>query len=430
MEKRAVVIGGSIAGLLAARVLSRWYGEVLVIDRDDLTATGEHRKGTPQSRHAHGFLARGLQVFDELVPGYRDELIARGAVSGDLLNDVLWYNDGHLMRRAPSPLGGLNASRPLIESVLRELVTALPAIKVLDGVAVTGLTTDGHRLTGVRTEDGEYAADVVVDATGRSNRGPAWLAELGYAAAPEDAVKAGIVYSTRQYRRDPEAQDFTGVISGHYPGNPVGCGAGANEDNRWLVTLVGFANDPPPAEPGAFEDFAARLDGPELHQLVSKAEPLSDPVLFRIGPSVRRRYEDCDRLPEGFIATGDSLCCFNPAYGQGMTVAALTAQWLGQCLENGTDGLTERYFRGAGKLLAPAWELSTSADLRFPEVEGPRTPLQKILNAYIGHLHRASAVDPVLGLQFLRVANLLAGPQSLLAPKILWRVARQLRRAA
>lgn len=398
---------------------------MLLFDRDDLAATAEHRKGTPQSRHAHGFLARGLQVFDELVPGYSAELIARGAVSGDLLNDVLWYNDGHLMRRSPSTLSGLNASRPLIESVLRDLVATLPGIKVLDGVVVTGLTADGHRLTGVRTEDGEYAADLVVDATGRSNRGPAWLTELGYAAAPEDVVKAGIVYSTRQYRRDPEAQNFTGVISGHYPGNPVGCGAAANEDNRWLVTLVGFTNDPPPAEPGAFEDFAARLDGPELHRLVRKAEPLTDPVLYRIGPSVRRRYENCERLPEGFIAIGDSLCCFNPAYGQGMTTAALSAQWLAECLENGTGSLTKLYFGGAAKILGPAWELSTSADLRFPEVEGPRSRRQKILNAYLGSLHRASAVDPAIGLQFLRVANFLAGPESLLAPKILWRVARQ-----
>jgi 2-polyprenyl-6-methoxyphenol hydroxylase-like FAD-dependent oxidoreductase len=424
MENRAIVIGGSIAGLLTAQVLRRWFGEVLIIDRDQLSGPATHRKGTPQSKHAHGLLARGLKVIEELVPGYSAELTARGAVSADLLGDVLWYNDGHLVRRGPSDLDGLMASRPLIESTLRDMVTALPEVKVLDGVAVTGLLAKGNRLTGVRTEDGEYAADLVVDASGRSNRGAAWLAELGYAAASEDVVKAGIIYSTRQYRHDPEAQDFRGVISGHYPANPVGCGVGANENNTWLVTLVGFTDDPPPALPGAFEDYAARLDGPELHRMVSKAEPLSDPVRFRIGPSVRRRYENCDRLPEGFVATGDSLCCFNPAYGQGMTIAALTAQWLGECLEKSSDDLTKRYFRGAAKLVGPAWELSTSADLRFPQVEGKRTAMQKVLNGYIGYLHRAGEVDPVVGLQFLRVANLLAGPESLLAPRILWRVMR------
>lgn len=415
-----------MAGLLAARVLSRWFSEVVVFDRDELPLDAVHRKGTPQSRHAHGFLARGQQVINELVPGFRDELVARGGLLHDQHKDVLWYNDGLLLKQAPSDLVGLLASRPLIESVLRKLVSEHPGIVLRDGTAVTGLTMSGGRLSGVQTEGGHEPAELVVDATGRSNRGPTWLAELGYEAPREDTVRAGIVYSTREYRRDPDAQDFIGIISGHYPGNPVGAGSGANEDNKWLVTLVGPQNDPPPAEPGAFEDYAARLDGPELHRLIRTATPLTEPTRFRISPSVRRRYENSKGLPEGFIATGDSLCCFNPAYGQGMTTAALTAQWLDTCLQDGTDNLTSRYFRGAAKIIGPAWELSTSADLRFPEVEGPRPLPTKILNRYIGRLHRAAEHDPVIGRQFLMVANLLAPPQSLLSPKILWRVIRQL----
>jgi 2-polyprenyl-6-methoxyphenol hydroxylase-like FAD-dependent oxidoreductase len=423
-QSHAIVVGGSIAGLLAARVLSRWFDRVTVLDRDELPLESTHRKGVPQSRHAHGLLARGHQVIEDLVPGFWNELLGAGAVTNDPHNDLLMYNEGNLVKRAPSTMTGVLASRPLIESVLRRKVIEFPNIELRPGTPVTGLLVDEGRLTGVRTEDGELPADLVVDASGRSNRGPAWLKELGYSPAPEDEVNAGLVYASREYRREPRAQDFKGILSGHHPDNPFGCGSGANEGDRWLVTLVGLSDTPPPVEPGAFEDYSARLDGPELHRLITKAEPLTEPVRYRIGPSVRRRYEKCDRLPEGFLAIGDALCCFNPVYGQGMTLAALSAQVLADCLEQGDEDLTRRYFRGVAKVVEPAWALSVGGDLRFPHVQGPRSAKTRFLNAYLSRLHRAAAVDTVVGRRFVEVANGLTGPETLLAPSMIWRILR------
>ena len=368
-EEHAVVIGGSLAGLLAARVLSETVEHVTVVDRDEMPTRARHRKGVPQSRHTHGLLARGFEIFEELLPGLGADLVGRGALIEDLQNDIIWYNDGYRVRRTPSGMDILLVSRPTLEAYVRARVAALPGVTILAGTEATGLIEDDGRITGV-TITGPAGTStlhtrVVVDATGRSNRGPAWLAELGYPEVGEEVVRADLVYVSREYRRVPGAQDFTGIIHSHYPQNPVGSGTFATDGDRWLVTMLGMNEDVPPAVPGAFEEFATRLAGEELHRLITTAEPITDLNRFRIGPSVRRRYERCARLPEGFVALGDSLCCFNPAYGQGMTTAGMGVVWLRTCLRSGVDGLTARYFKGAPRIIDVPWAITVGNDLRF-----------------------------------------------------------------
>ncbi len=430
----AVVIGGSLAGLLAARVLSETIEHVTVVDRDELPLEPVHRKGVPQSRHTHGLLARGFEIFEELFPGLAADLADRGALIQDLQRDVIWYNDGYRVAPAPSVLRVLLVSRPMLESYVRSRVMALPRVTILAETEAIGLREDSGQLTGVHVvgPDGAATLDtpLVVDASGRSNRGPVWLTELGYPQVAEDIVRANLVYVSREYRRVPDAQPFTGVIHSHYPANPAGSGTFATDGNRWLVTMLGMNDDAPTAVPGEFEEFARRLAGEELYRLVTTAEPITEPNRFRIGPSVRRRYERCPRLPEGFVALGDSLCCFNPAYGQGMTSAAMTALWLRTCLRSGLPGLTRRYFNGVRRIIDVPWAITVGNDLRFPEVDGPRTAAVKLLNAYLARLHRAATVDTVVGEVFLKVANFLTPPQSLVSPRMLWRVWRGLRATA
>jgi len=427
-DDHAVVIGASLAGLLAARVLSETVRRVTILDRDVLPTEPVHRKGVPQSRHTHGLLARGFEIFEELLPGLGADLVERGALIEDLQKDVIWYNDGFQVRRAPSCLTVLLVSRPMLESYVRTRIGALSQVTILPETEAVGLEERSGRITGVRIAgpDGSTTLNtrIVVDATGRSNRGPAWLSELGYATVAEDIVRANLVYVSREYRRVPGAQDFTGIIHSHYPENPIGSGTFATDGNRWLVTMLGMNDDVPAAVPDDFEEFAARLAGDELHRLVTTAEPITEPNRFRIGPSVRRRYERCARLPEGFIALGDSLCCFNPAYGQGMTTAAMSAIWLRTCLTSGMNGLTRRYFKGVTSIIDVPWAITVGNDLRFPEVAGTRTARINILNRYLPRLHRAATIDTVVGETFLKVANFLIPPQRLIAPGMLWRVWR------
>ncbi|HKS98031.1 MAG TPA: FAD-dependent monooxygenase [Rugosimonospora sp.] len=422
----AVVVGGSIAGLLAACVLRTHVKRVTIVDRDEMPVEPVHRTAVPQSRHTHGLLARGFQIFEELLPGLGADLVQRGALVEDLQHDIVWYNDDYRVRRAPSSLRLLLVSRPMLESYVRARVRAMPEVTILAGTEATGLREDNGGITGVHISRSGAASTldtrIVVDASGRSNRGPVWLAACGYPLVAEDVVRANLVYVSREYRRAPGAQDFSGIIHSHHPANPIGSGSVAVEGDRWLVTMLGMNDDVPPAVPGAFEEFAARLAGDELYDLVTSAEPVSDLTRFRIGPSVRRRYERCARLPEGYLALGDSLCCFNPAYGQGMTTAAMAALWLRTCLASGTEGLTRRYFKGVNRIIDVPWAITVGNDLRFPHVAGPRTRRIRILNAYLPRLHRAATVDTVLGETFLKVANFLSPPQKLLAPGTLWRV--------
>jgi 2-polyprenyl-6-methoxyphenol hydroxylase-like FAD-dependent oxidoreductase len=436
-EEHAVVIGGSIAGLLAARVLSESVRHVTIVDRDEMPTAPVHRRGVPQSRHTHGLLARGFEIFEELLPGLGRDLVERGALIQDLQKDIVWYNDGYKVRRAPSSLTVLLVSRPLLESYVRARVSALPQVTILAETEAIGLRENNGAITGVHVAGPAgittLSTRIVVDATGRSNRGPAWLGDLGYPEVAEDIVRANLVYVSREYRRVPGAQDFTGVIHSHYPDNPVGSGTFATDGDRWLVTMLGMDDDHPPTVAGDFEAFAGRLAGDELHRLVSTAEPLTDPNRFRIGPSVRRRYERCPRLPEGFIALGDSLCCFNPAYGQGMTTAAMAALWLRTCLASGVDSLTRRYFKGVKRIIDVPWAITVGNDLRFPDVAGRRTLRIKALNAYMPRLHRAATMDTVVGETFLKVANFLIPPQELVSPTTLrrvWRGRRARARAA
>jgi hypothetical protein len=159
-------------------------------------------------------------------------------------------------------------------------------------------------------------------------------------------------------------------------------------------------------------------------EVVDGGEPLDDPVPFRYPASVRRRYERLGRFPEGLLAFGDSICSFNPIYGQGMTVASLEALALRDALRDGSAGLARRFFRQAGRLVDVPWEIAVGTDLRFPHVEGRRTPKVRLINRYLSRVYVAAAADATVGTAFLRVVNLMDRPEKLLAPATAVRVLR------
>ncbi|MEU3456773.1 FAD-binding protein [Micromonospora sp. NPDC006766] len=435
--RQALVLGGSIGGLLAARVLSESYAKVTVFDRDELPTEATDRKGVPQSEHSHGLLARGRQILEELFPGLVADLTAQGATAIDVQRDCLWVNDGHPIPRVASGLDGLCVSRRALETYLRGRVRALPNVEIRDRCEALGLLADadGGRVTGARIlprggQEERHDADLVVDATGRGNRGPTWLAELGYQPPAEDRVDPHTVYVSRDYRRTPGEADFAAIVCSPSPAVPYGGVAVSVEGDQWMVTLLGVGpGQAPPTDDEGYLDFTRRLPAPELHALLSRAEPLGPPRRMRLPASMRRRYEHLTRLPEGFIAVADAVCSFNPAYGQGMTVAAAEAMVLRDCLRQGRQELSRRFFAAAAKVVDVPWDMAVGADLRYPTVVGPRSRRTRFLNGYVSRLHIAAARHPVVGRRFLSVANLMTPPPGLFAPGIVARVLWSGRRA-
>ncbi|MGI5238411.1 NAD(P)/FAD-dependent oxidoreductase [Dactylosporangium sp. CA-139066] len=431
-HRHAVVLGASIAGLAAARALLNTFDRVTVFDRDTLPDGAADRRGVPQGEHGHGLLARGREVLEELFPGFTAELAGQGAVPLDIQRDVVWVFGDRPAPRAASGLGGLTVSRAALEACLRRRVAALPGITVLDGHEATGLCFDGTRVTGatVRPLSGgaehEVRADLVVDATGRGNRGPAWLAALGFERPAEDRIDAGTVYVSRDYRRVPGREDFAAILNAPGgPARPYGGIALGVEGDRWMVTLLGVgAGQAPPADPDGYLAFAAKLPDPRLHRLMRDAEPLNDPMRLRLPGSVRRRYERLTRLPERLVSIGDALCSFNPAYGQGMTVAVAEARELGLALRKGLDGLPRRFYARAARVVDVPWDMSAGGDLAYPFVDGPRSRRTEMLNAYVARVQAATGHDAAVARRFLEVTNLMRPPQSLLTPAMLTRVLR------
>jgi 2-polyprenyl-6-methoxyphenol hydroxylase-like FAD-dependent oxidoreductase len=439
--ERAVVLGGSMAGLLAARVLADAYGQVTVIDRDELPKTPMHRRGVPHGRHIHGLLARGQQALEELFPGFTAELVAQGVPTGDLLANGRLYLSGHRLRQARTGLLVLCASRPVLEGHVRARVRALSNLRFLDRCDIVGLATtpDGRRVTGarlLRRADGSAEqvldADLVVDATGRGSRTPVWLEALGYARPQKDQVRIGLGYATRTYRLPPDALGGDlAILQAATPQHPRTGAFQVLEGDRWMLTLGGILGDHPPTDPDGFLDFARSLQFPDIHQTVRDAEPLDDPVAFRFPASVRHRYERLDRFPDGFLVMGDAVSSYNPIYGQGMSVAALEALTLRRQLERGAAPQPRSFFRDIARVVDVPWDIAAGGDLIFPGVQGRRSPKIRLVNAYIARLHAAAAHDASLASAFIRVAGLVAPPQSLLRPSVAVRVLRgSLHRAA
>jgi 2-polyprenyl-6-methoxyphenol hydroxylase-like FAD-dependent oxidoreductase len=429
---RAVVLGASMAGLLAARVLADAYGQVMVIDRDDLPETPTHRRGVPHGRHIHALLARGQQALEELVPGLTAELVNDGVPTGDMLADARLYLSGHRLRQAHTGLGLLCVSRPVLEDHVRTRVRALPSVRFLDSCDVVGLATtpDGRRVTGARVlrrADGSaeelVAADLVVDATGRGSRTPVWLEALGYARPAREQVRIGLGYATRTYRLPPDVlQGDLAVVQAATPQHPRAGALQLLEGDRWMLTLAGILGDHPPTDSDGFLAFARSLRFPDIYQAVRGGEPLDDPVGFRFPASVRHRYERLDRFPDGLLVMGDAVASFNPLYGQGMSVAAIEALALRRHLERGIEPQPRRFFRDLARVVDVPWDMAAGGDLVFPDVQGRRTRRIRLISAYLTRLHASAAHDARLASAFVRVAGLVAPPQSLLHPAVAIRV--------
>jgi 2-polyprenyl-6-methoxyphenol hydroxylase-like FAD-dependent oxidoreductase len=415
-RNRAVVLGASMGGLLAARTLADFYESVTVVERDQLPEGPMSRRGVPQGKHPHALLGKAVEIIGDLFPGIFDQLVADGAVKwddGDLSRFRSTFS-GHLMVRStipdPTSLTDYHLSRPLLEHAVLRAVRDIPNVKILEQHDVVGITADDDRarVTGARVH----------------RHGSVDLEQLGYRAPRVDDVHVQIAYATMPVRIPPGT--IRELVVGNYPiaSRSSMLGMLACENDMYLVLGGTVGGGAAPVDRNELLDFIEPLAPRHIMAALRTAEPLGDVVQYRIPSNRWRRYDKLSRVPDGLLVFGDAICSFNPIYGQGITVAALEAQVLRDCLHRGTRDLPRRFYRKAAEKIRVAWQTAVSSDLALPQVPGRRPLSVRIMNTYMDWVLTATETDPTVAQQFLRVVWMLDAPSALFRPEFVGRIAK------
>jgi 2-polyprenyl-6-methoxyphenol hydroxylase-like FAD-dependent oxidoreductase len=266
----------------------------------------------------------------------------------------------------------------------------------------------------------------VVDAMGRSSRLGDWLAEHGRSGPSMQRMPIRLNYATALFRRDPQISDVDVVVSQDRPTRDriarIG-GINAVEGDRWIMLVAGYGDDRPSREPA---DFIARCrrDFPAVFgDIAENAEMLGDVITYHQADSRRRDFHELDRLPAGLVAAGDAVASFNPVYGQGMTSAALHASALSAYLLGNPrlDEPARDYFAKVRVVVDAAWQVSTTADLALPHVDGPYPRGYQLISGIGNLIFAMAAADRELNRRMSMVTTMLAHPSSLARPDVVLR---------
>ncbi|MET0283641.1 MAG: FAD-dependent monooxygenase [Polyangiales bacterium] len=416
-EQRAIVIGGSVAGLLAARALSERFARVTVLERDDPST-----RVVPEAQHFHGLLAGGLVAFESLLPGFAEGARVRGGRVVDVGEFARWSLEGVLLPAMQTGLRGIAMARADLEQLLRERVANYDHIELRANARVAGLLGSAWKITGVRLDDGEeLQAELVVDASGLGSRVPDMLTRFGLKPPAQDHVKMDLRYTSCVIRREPrhlEGKD--GFVYTPCAPTPRGGAVFALDDGRYMVTLLGYLGSHATPTYRGMTEFARGLPDRTLYALLRDAEPLSEPATLRHPGSVRRRYDRMRHRPRGLLVIGDALCSINPAYAHGMTLAALQANALRRVLHAESDErvLQQRYFSEATRIVDVPWSMVAGADFEFSGARGSQPPPHPSVRAYFKRALRAAARDKALAQAVYRVMHLVDPPSALFAPPL------------
>lgn len=437
LGEHAVVLGAGIAGLLAARVLSEFYDSVSVVERDRLPDHPCHRRGIPQGRHAHNFHSRGLQVLDELFPGMLEDLSRAGAVvvdDGDLSRFYVRFGRYELKHSGtftdPDALALHMTTRPFMEFHLRRRVKGLPNVTFLDGHDVSGLLTTANIVNGVRITrryNGFLTAldaDLVVDAMGRGARTPAFLESLGYERPPEHRAVARYGYASQQLSM-PEGSIAQRLVMFNPGGGRPGGLLLANEHDTFMLAIAVPADGgEPPTDFDAMLAMAEPSLPPAIIEGLRGAYPIGEAVTYQHAAAIWRRYDQMAEFPTGLLVVGDALCSLDPTYGQGMTIAALEALTLRDCLRAGDARLAQRFFLATAQYIGETWAANQARDRATSGANRPRGIRQRLRGCMSRAALNASTRDAVLTERFFRVSNFIDSPSRLqdpaLLPRIVW----------
>jgi len=431
MNEHGLVIGGGIGGLLAARALAARFERVTVLERyryppDSQSSAPPVRRGVPQSRCLHLLMAAGAAAFDELIPGWRKELVALGAIPFDASADAAIHFPTGWLPRTPSGIITYACSRALLENALRRGLDGDSRVQVREDQKVLGLlsTERGERVTGIRTTgtngsgEATVVADLVVDASGRGSTLPDWIGRLsdGFGLQVEETVvESGMSYVSRWFHLQlGDAPDWQCLSIAPAAGSPPRTGMMLRaEQDCWGVVLLTAAGEPLPEDDQAFLDFTAGLGDGKLRQALAGATPVSPIHHYGVASNRMRHYDRLTRWPAGLVALGDSVCALDPYFGLGMTVAARGAVLLRKWLELESSRVVRgvEFQKQLASLNTQPWGLATGCD---PDGD----PLARDVGN-LDRLYAAAPKNPEIAHALLAVQHLLRPVETLrdLCPK-------------
>ena len=437
--KHAIVIGGSIGGMLTARVLSRHFDRVTIVERDAVPDDSAPRKGVPQGYHVHVVFSGGMKVIDGLFPGFSDELAVRGSVVCDFAKELCWYHAGVWKARPESGLTSYWQTRPFLEANLRRRLKSDTTIRICSEHSVVGLLTDPGktRITGVEVRPGDgdganerWEAELVVDASGRGSQTPKWLESLNYQRPEETILEVNIGYASRDYEPShDDSRDWKIMALYGTPPNSTRTGyIFPIEGGRWRVSEVGFLNDSPPNDDEGYLEFAQSLERPDFYEAIKDAKPLTPVSTFKFPADKWRHYEKMSRFPAGLLVIGDAIATFNPVYGQGMSACALEVEELRRLLESCPEGngipanFYRSFFRRAAKVIDVPWLLATQSDFLYPQTQGKRLLHTNALNWYLVRVLRLCSGNDRITQTFYEILHFIKKPTAFFHPSIVWAV--------
>jgi len=431
MQGKAIVIGGGIAGKLAAKALSSYFQHVIILEADRETNDKVPRKRVPQSHHPHVLLKSGEEAIEKLFPEFVTQLIENGSIVTNFTRDLKWHHFGYWKEPFSGELTMVQQSRPMLEWHLQRRINQVPNITTTYETMTEDLIVDReqNKILGVRfrslrtgTEE-ELYGDMVVDASGFGSKSIEWLKTYGI-EVEEEKVWIQLFYATRLFRlKSQERPEWVNLlISPSFPENPYGAFIQTIEENRFSVTFSGYANEHAPQTNEEFFAYAQSLPVPDVLDFLKQAEPITDIKIHKIPYQVRRRFDMASQIPEGFLVIGDAHCRFDPLFGQGISVAAMEAVELQKCLqqaEHFAKGFTQLFHKKTSKLMATPWDMATTEAFRHPKIKGKKPLLQPFKQWYTKRVYQSSALDSDIYIRLARVMNLIRTPLHLFHPKVI-----------
>jgi 2-polyprenyl-6-methoxyphenol hydroxylase-like FAD-dependent oxidoreductase len=435
--KRAIVIGAGISGVAAARALADHFEEVVVFERDEFPSDATPRPGAPQGKQAHGLLGGSVKALGELFPDFAGDLVRAGALPVNPGFDLLLEFPGMdpFPRRKWEWLT-YSLSRPLIELTMRRRVEQQGNITLRGGCRVLEIvgTPDGALVTGVRCDSASgpemIPADLVVDASKHGGLTLSFLKQAGRPLPEETTIGVDIRYATALYAlSDGALGEFKAIVT--FPKPPEGIHFAyllPVENNCWQLLLVGRGDDAPPADGDEFLAYAQKLETPTVYNAMKGAKRLSEVARYRFPESKWRHFARLNSFPRALLPIGDAICCLNPVYGQGITVAVQEANALRRLLSahpRQADPIAtvgRAFLAEAEAIIEAPWAISAIPDFIYPQTRGERPEdLEDRLKFQIA-LTRISTHDADVYELFSEVRHLLKPLSVLDEPELVRRI--------